>query len=135
VCAQVFGNDTAVYWGGATGQLDLNVMMPVIAHNVLESIRLLTNVVRIFQEKCVSGITANRQRCREILEYSMAMVTSLAPVLGYDRAAEIAKQSVQTGKTVRQLCLEQHVLPADELEKALDPVQMTKPGGEGSAGG
>ncbi|MBV8969940.1 MAG: class II fumarate hydratase [Verrucomicrobia bacterium] len=135
VCAQVFGNDTAVYWGGATGQLDLNVMMPVIAHNVLESIRLLTNVVRIFQEKCVSGITANRERCREVLEYSMAMVTSIAPVLGYDRAAEIAKQSVQTGKTVRQLCTELQVLPADELEKALDPVQMTKPGGEGSAGG
>ena len=135
VCAQVFGNDTAVYWGGATGQLDLNVMMPVIAYNVLESSRLLTNVVRIFQEKCVSGITANRERCREVLEYSMAMVTSLAPVLGYDRAAEIAKQSVQTGKTVRQLCLELQVLPTDELEKALDPVQMTKPGGEGSAGG
>ena len=135
VCAQVFGNDTAVYWGGATGQLDLNVMMPVIAYNILESSRLLTNVVRIFQEKCVSGITANRERCREVLEYSMAMVTSLAPVLGYDRAAEIAKQSVQTGKTVRQLCLELQVLPTDELEKALDPVQMTKPGGEGSAGG
>src|SRR6516164_1518691 len=116
VCAQVFGNDTAVYWGGATGQLDLNVMMPVIAYNVLESSRLLTNVVRIFQEKCVSGITANRERCREVLEYSMAMVTSLAPVLGYDRAAEIAKQSVQTGKTVRQLCLELQVLPTDELE-------------------
>jgi fumarate hydratase, class II len=135
VCAQVFGNDTAVCWGGATGQLDLNVMMPVIAHNVLESIRLLTNVVHIFQEKCISGITANRERCREVLEYSMAMVTSLAPVLGYDRAAEIAKQSVETGKTVRQLCMELQVLPADELEKALDPVQMTKPGGEGSAGG
>ncbi|MBW0000833.1 MAG: class II fumarate hydratase [Verrucomicrobia bacterium] len=135
VCAQVFGNDTAVHWGGANGNLDLNVMMPMMAHNALESIRLLANVARVFEEKCVSGITANRERCNELVEYSMAMVTSLVPIIGYDRAAEIAKASVKTGKTVRQLCQEQHVLPPEELARALDPVEMTKPGGEGSAGG
>jgi fumarate hydratase, class II len=135
VCAQVFGNDTAVCWGGATGQLELNVMMPVMAHNVLESIRLLSNVARVFQDKCVSGIVANRERCKELVELSMAMVTSLAPVIGYDRAAEIAKESAATGKTVRQICRERQVLPEGRLNRALDPVEMTKPGGEGSAGG
>src|SRR5580692_11625092 len=135
VCAQVFGNDTAVYWGGATGQLELNVMMPMIAHNVLESIRLLTNVMRVFQDKCIAGITVNRERCEELVEQSMALVTSLAPIIGYDRAAEIAKESVQTGKTIRQLCREKKILPEDQLAAALDPIEMTKPGGEGSAGG
>jgi fumarate hydratase, class II len=135
VCAQVFGNDTAVCWGGATGQLELNVMMPVMAHNVLESIRLLSNVARVFQDKCVSGIVANRDRCNELVELSMAMVTSLAPVIGYDRAAEIAKESAATGKTVRQICRERQVLSEEQLNRALDPVEMTKPGGAGSTGG
>src|SRR5215472_3879147 len=135
VCAQVFGNDTAVYWGGATGQLDLNVMMPMIAHNVLESIRLLSNVMHVFQDKCVAGITANREHAAELVEQSMALVTSLAPIIGYDRAADIAKESVKTGKTVRTLCREKKVLPEDQLTAALDAEEMTKPGGEGSAGG
>jgi len=135
VCAQVFGNDTTVCWGGANGQLELNVMMPVMAHNVLESIRLLSNVVRVFQDKCISGIIANRDRCNELVELSMAMVTSLAPLIGYDRAAEIAKESAATGKTVRQICRERQVLSEDQLNRALDPVEMTKPGGVGSTGG
>jgi len=135
VCAQVIGNDAAIAWAGANGNLELNVMMPVMAHNILESMRLLTNVIRVLQDKCIAGITANRQRCNELVEYSMAMVTSLAPKIGYDRAAEIAKESVATGKTVRQLCREKQVLPEAELDHALDPVEMTKPGGEGSAGG
>ncbi|HXM29370.1 MAG TPA: class II fumarate hydratase [Chthoniobacterales bacterium] len=135
VCAQVFGNDTAVCWGGATGQLELNVMMPVMAHNVLESIRLLSNVARVFQDKCVTGIVANRDRCNELVELSMAMVTSLAPVIGYDRAGEIAKESAATGKTVRQICRERQVLSEEQLNRALDPVEMTKPGGAGSTGG
>jgi fumarate hydratase class II len=135
VCTQIFGNDTAVCWGGANGHLELNVMMPMIAHNVLESIRLLTNVTRVFQDKCIAGIVANRERCLELVEYSMAMVTSLAPIIGYDRAAEIAKESARTGKTVRQICQERQVLPEDQLHQALDPVEMTKPGGEGSTGG
>jgi len=135
VCAQVIGNDTAVCWGGANGNLELNVMMPMIAHNMLENIRLLTSVVRVFQDKCVSGITANREHCLELVERSMAMVTSLAPIIGYDRAAEIAKESARTGKTVREICQANRVLPQSELDKVLDPIEMTKPGGEGAAGG
>ena len=135
VCAQVFGNDTAVYWAGANGNLELNVMMPVMGHNVLESTRLLANVIRIFRDKCIDGVVANSARCGELVEFSMAMVTSLAPIIGYDRAAEIAKESAKTGKTVRTICMERHILAEAELVLALDPVAMTKPGGEGSAGG
>ena len=135
VCAQVFGNDAVVTWAGANGNFELNVMMPVMAHNILESIRLLGNVVDAFTEKCVVGIEANEERCRELVELSMAMVTSLAPKIGYDRAAEIAKESARTGKTVRELCREKKVLPENDLESALDPIAMTEPGGTGSGGG
>ncbi|HWB59632.1 MAG TPA: class II fumarate hydratase [Chthoniobacteraceae bacterium] len=135
VCAQVIGNDATATWAGANGNLDLNVMMPVLAHNVLESIRLLAAAANVFRERCVTGIRANEKRCYELVEYSMAMVTSLAPIIGYDKAAKIAKESAQTGKTVREICREQKILPEAELEKALDPIEMTKPGGEGAAGG
>jgi fumarate hydratase class II len=135
VCAQVIGNDSCITWSGANGNFELNVMMPVMAHDLLESIRLLGNACDVFAEKCVRGIEANEERCRELVELSMAMVTSLAPKIGYDRAAEIAKESARTGRTVREICLEKKVLPADELERALDPAGMTEPGGEGSAGG
>ncbi len=135
-CAQVFGADSTITWAAAAGStFELNVMMPVMAHHFLENVRILSNAVRVFTEKCVRGIEANTARCNELVEYSMAMVTSLAPIIGYDRAAEIAKESAKTGKTVRQLCEEQAVLPEAELRAALDPVEMTKPGGEGSAGG
>src|ERR1017187_9272621 len=135
VCAEVFGNDSCITWAGANGNFDLNVMMPVMAHDLLESIRLLANVVDAFCEKCVRGIISNKERCRELVELSMAMVTSLAPIIGYDRAAEIAKESAKTGKTVREICLAKKVLPEAELNRALDPVAMTEPGGNGSVGG
>ena len=135
VCAEVFGNDAAITWAGANGNFELNVMMPVMARDLLESIRILSNVVDAFCEKCVTGITANKARCEELVELSMAMVTALAPKIGYDRAAEIAKESVRTGKTVRELCREKKILPEKELEAALDPILMTEPGGAGSAGG
>lgn len=135
VCARVIGNDAAITWSGANGNFELNVMMPVMAHDLLESIRLLTHVVDVFADKCVTGITANKARCEELVELSMAMVTSLAPKIGYDRAAEIAKESVETGRTVREICREKKVLPEKELERALDPIAMTEPGGTGTAGG
>jgi fumarate hydratase class II len=135
VCARVIGNDATVTWAAANGNFELNVMMPVLADAILESIKLLANVCNVFREKCVVGIQANVARCNELVEYSMAMVTSLAPIIGYDKAAEIAKESAKTGKTVREICREKQVLPEAELNKALDPVEMTKPGGEGSAGG
>jgi fumarate hydratase class II len=132
VCAQVIGNDTTITWAGANGNFELNVMMPVMAHNLLESIRLLANVVDVFCDKCVRGIIANEERCRELIELSMAMVTSLAPKIGYDRAAEIAKESAKTGRTVREIAREKKVLSERELERALDPVKMTEPGGKES---
>jgi len=135
VCAQVFGNDTCITWAGANGNFELNVMMPVMAHDLLESIRLLANVIDAFCQKCVTGIVANKKRCEELVELSMAMVTSLAPKIGYDRAAEIAKESARTGKTVREICRQKKVLPDAELDRVLDPVAMTEPGGEGSASG
>ena len=135
VCAQIIGNDATISWCGANGNFELNVMMPVLAHDILESIRLLASAVTVFAERCIDGIVANKARCEELVEYSMAMVTSLAPIIGYDRAAQIAKESAKTGRTVRQLCEEQKVLPPAELQAALDPVEMTKPGGEGSGGG
>jgi fumarate hydratase class II len=135
VCAQVIGADATITWAGANGNFELNVMMPVMAHNLLCSIRLLGNVVDVLTDKCISGIEANKERCEELIELSMAMVTSLAPKIGYDRAAEIAKESARTGKTVRELALEKKVLPEAQLNAALDPVAMTEPGGEGSAGG
>jgi fumarate hydratase class II len=135
VCSQVFGNDATITWAGANGNFELNVMMPVMAHNILESIRLLGNVADAFTEKCVVGIEANEERCRELVELSMAMVTSLAPKIGYDRATEIAKESARTGRTVRELCQEKKILPEKELNAALDPVGMTEPGGTGPAGG
>src|SRR5213082_2629684 len=130
VCAQVIGNDVTISWAGANGNFELNVMMPIMAHDLLESIRLLANAVDIFCEKCVRGIVANEERCRELVELSMAMVTSLAPKIGYDRAAEIAKESAKTGRTVREIACEKKVLPEKELERALDPVKMTEPGGK-----
>jgi fumarate hydratase, class II len=127
VCAQVVGNDTTVTISCRDGHYELNVMMPVMAHNLLESIRLLTSASRVFADRCVSGIEANVERCQELIEGSLAMCTSLAPLIGYDKAAAIAKEAYQTGKTVRQVAREHKVLSDAELDKALDPMRMTKP--------
>ncbi len=125
VCTQVIGNDATITWAGANGNLDLNVMMPVMAHNLLESIRLLSNSTQLFADRCVAGIVANRERCESLIEKSLAMVTSLAPIIGYDLAADIAKESAKTGKTVREICRERNILPEEKLAEALDPVKMT----------
>ncbi len=127
VAVQVIGNDTAIAFGGASGLLDLNVMLPVMAHNLLESERLLANVCRIFADKCIAGLTANREKCAEQIEWSMSMVTSLAPKIGYNKAAEIAKRAVAEGKTVRQICLDMNILPEVELNALLDPRTMLRP--------
>jgi fumarate hydratase class II len=123
VACQVVGCDAAIA-AGATGGvgsiLDLNVAMPLIATNLLTAIRLLANVAKVFTRRCLAGLEANEPRCRELVEQSLAMVTVLAPRIGYDAAAEIAKQAYQTGKTIRQLCLEKAILPAAELEELLN---------------
>jgi fumarate hydratase, class II len=128
VAAQVVGNDATITLSGMGGNFELNVMMPVIAYNLLQSIEILANASRLLAEKCVDGIEANRERCEELVERSLAMVTSLVPKIGYDAAAEIAKESVRTGRTVRELCQEKGVLPPDELKEALDPWGMTEGG-------
>ncbi|MDQ6951619.1 MAG: class II fumarate hydratase [Mariprofundales bacterium] len=127
VCAQVMGNDVAIGIGGSSGLLDLNVMLPLIVHNLLESEVLLANSCRLFADRCIAGMEANRSRCAEQVEWSMSMVTALAPVVGYDRAAALAKQAVSEGKTVRTLCQEQGVLSERELESLLDPAAMLHP--------
>ena len=127
VCAQVIGNDAAVTLACREGFFELNVGMPLMAHNVLESIRLLTSAVGVFTDRCVVGIEADEKRCNELIEGSLAMCTSLAPLIGYDRAAAIAKEAYATGKTVRQVAQEKQVLSDAELDKALDPMSMTRP--------
>jgi fumarate hydratase class II len=128
VCAQVIGNDAAVTMGCRDGHYELNVMMPMMAHNLLESVRLLANASRVFADRCVAGIEANEERCAELIEGSLAMCTSLAPIIGYDKAAAIAKEAFATGKTVREVAKEQKVLSDAELDKALEPMSMTMPG-------
>ena len=128
VAAQVAGNHQTITIGGMSGNFELNVMMPVIAWNLLQSIHLLASASSLLAERCVAGITANRERCAELVELSLAMVTALAPKIGYDAAAAIAKESVATGKTVRQLCVEKQVLPTDELARVLDARAQTEGG-------
>jgi len=128
VAAQVIGNDATVAWGGAAGNFELNVMMPVIAFNLLQSIEITANAARLLAVNCVDGLVANVERNRDMIEKSLAMVTSLAPIIGYDKAAEIAKESFKTGRTVRELAIEKEVLPLDELERALDARAQTEGG-------
>ena len=128
VAAQVMGNDLTITIGGQFGNFELNVMMPVKGHNLLQSIELLARASDVFADKCIKGIKADKKRCEEMIEKSLAMCTSLAPVIGYDNAAKIAKEAYERGKTVREVALEKKVLPAAKLNELLDPWSMTKPG-------
>jgi fumarate hydratase class II len=131
-CAQVIGNDAAVAWGGAAGNFELNVMLPMIGRNLLESIRLLANVSRLLADTCVDGITANVDRLRAFAESSPAIVTPLNEYLGYEEAATIAKQALAEGKTIREVVIERgHLaegrLTEEQLDTALDVLRMTRP--------
>ena len=128
VAAHVIGCDATITICGQAGNFELNVMMPVMALRLLEAITFSASVVKAFTEKCVVGIEANQERCEEMIEKSLAMVTALAPVIGYDAAAKIAKESFPTGKTVREVALANKVLPEEKLKKILDPWRMTEPG-------
>ena len=125
VGAQVQGNDLAISVGGQGGHFELNTMMPVMVHNALQSIDILGNAARIFNERCVAGIQADRVRCAEMVEKSLAMVTALAPEIGYDAAAGIAKEAFKTGKTVREVAREKKLLSEEELTRILEPRRMT----------
>lgn len=127
VAAQVIGNDAAITIGGQSGNFELNVMMPMMADNLLQSIRLLSRVCTVFVDKCISAIEADEERCGEIIEQSLAMCTSLAPIIGYDNAAAIAKEAYASGSTVREVARKKGVLSDEELDRVLDPLSMTKP--------
>ena len=124
VCARVIGNDASITLCGLGGYFELNTMMPLMAAAMLESIELMTNAITLFGDRCLSNLQVNHERCAELMEQSLALVTSLAPVLGYDRAAELAKQAHQENKTIRELLLAEQILPEDEISRLLDPEQM-----------
>src|SRR6266446_66209 len=128
VAAQVYGNDAAIGICGMLGQLELNVMMPVIAYDLLQSIEILANGSRILGEKCVAGITADKKRCMEYAERTLMMVTRLTPKIGYDNAAKIAKKAMAENKSLREVVLEEGILPKDKLDEILDLKKMTKGG-------
>ncbi len=128
VVAQVIGCDAAVAFAGAAGSFELNVMLPVLARNVLEPMRLVANVSRLLADRCVAGLVADVERCRSYAEASPAVVTSLAPHVGYEVAAAVVKESLVTGRTVRELVLEKDLVTVDRLDEALDVFRLTQPG-------
>jgi fumarate hydratase, class II len=128
VAARVIGNDSTVTMSGAAGgNFQLNIMMPVMGHATLESVQLMAASCRAFVDLCAEEMEANAEVCEAAVEKSLSMVTSLNPLIGYEKAAAIAKKAFKTGKTVRQLCREEGVLPENTLREALDPWRMTEP--------
>ena len=126
--AQVIGNDVTITVGGQAGNFELLVMLPVMAHNLIQSIELLAGVTENFSARCIEGVTANEGRCRDSIEQSLAMCTALAPEIGYDAAAQAAKEAYATGMTVREVALRKKLLPESRLTRLLDPWRMTGPG-------
>jgi aspartate ammonia-lyase len=135
VCFQVMGCDATVTVAAEHGQLELNVMMPVIAHNVLLSMQILTSATRVLTERCVRGIEANREMCEYWVERSAALATALAPQIGYARAADISKRSVKEGVLIREMVKREHVIPDDQVDDVLDLRKMTEIGVPGGTHG
>jgi aspartate ammonia-lyase len=133
VCFQVFGCDATILAAADAGQLELNVMMPVIAWNALHATRILREAMRVMQSRCVAGIRVDEARCRELLDRSTALATALSPYIGYAATAAIAKESVTTGRPIRDLVRERRLLPDDQLDAILSPEAMTSPGVPGQA--
>lgn len=134
VAAQVMGNDTAITIGVQRGNFELNTMLPLMGHNLLQSTQILASAARNFKERCIDGLEADVERCKAMLEKSLALATALVPEIGYDRAAGIAKKALKTGKTIREVVLEENILPSDRLKELLDFKKMTKPGLSGKKG-
>jgi fumarate hydratase class II len=126
VAARVIGNDSAITVGGQSGLLELNVMMPMMADALLESIRLLANVTRLLAGRCVTGIESRPERCRELVERSLALATALVPRIGYDAAAKISQTAHRENKTLREVALRDSGLNDEELDRLLDPERMTR---------
>ncbi|MGB9990989.1 class II fumarate hydratase [Pseudoduganella rhizocola] len=131
LCAQVFGNDVAITVGGASGNFELNVFKPLIAHNFLQSARLLADGMRSFDEHCARGIEPNHGRIAELMERSLMLVTALAPRIGYDRAAQIAKKAQHEGTTLKEAALALGYVTAEQFDQWIVPLEMTKPGAKG----
>src|SRR5688572_12410216 len=128
VCFQVFGCDATILAAAEAGQLELNVMMPVIAWNAIHATGILRQAMRVLQQRCVSGIRADAGRCRELLDRSTAVATALSPYIGYAATAEIAKAAVQSGRPIRELVRERQLLAGDQLDRILSAEAMTTPG-------
>lgn len=128
VVAQVVGNDTTIAWSAANGNFELNVMMPVLAHNLSESISILANAARVFAERCVEGIEADEERARELVERNVIVVTALNPHIGYDAGAQVAKEALATGKSVREVVLAHGLMTEEDLDRVLDIKKMTEGG-------
>ena len=128
VAAQVFGNDVAINFGGALGDFELNVMLPVIAHNLLQSIVILGNAARVLADKAIAGFTVNEERITHLVGRNPILGTALNPIIGYDKAAEVVKKALAEGRTVKEVVLEMGLLSAEEAERVLDPKLMTEPG-------
>jgi fumarate hydratase, class II len=127
IAAHVIGCDATITLCGQAGNFELNTMMPILSLRLLEAIQFSANGVALFADQCVAGISADRARCEEMVERSLAMVTALAPVLGYERAAKVAQEALATGQTIRQAAQKHRLLPEEELNKLLDPWRMTGP--------
>jgi fumarate hydratase class II len=128
-CAQVIGNDVVIAQGGLGGVFELNLMLPLVARNLLEGIEFMAGAATMFREKLLEGLEADEQKCADYIEGSLAMCTSLAPVIGYDAAAAVAKEAYESGKTVREVAREKGLVSEEELTRLLDPMSMTKPKG------
>lgn len=128
VAAHVIGCDATITLCGQAGNFELNTMMPVLSLRLIEAIQFTANVVNAFTEKCVLGITADRARCAAMVEQSLAMVTALAPEIGYEKASKIAQRALLSGQSIRQLAQQEEMLRGGELDKLLDPWRMTEPG-------
>ena len=120
ICFQVIGCSTTIDYCSQAGQFELNVMMPVINFNLLHSIKIFTNALNVWNEKCIKGITANPERCKWYAESSLSNVTALNPLIGYLKAAEVAKKVLATGKTIKEICLEENLVDKNKLEEALN---------------
>jgi fumarate hydratase class II len=127
LCAQIFGNDTAIGFGAASGNFELNVYKPMLIHNFLQSVRLLADGCASFEEHCARGIQANEERIRDLLDRSLMLVTALAPHIGYDRAAEIAKKAHKEGTTLKEAALALGYVSAADYDRWVRPEAMTKP--------
>ena len=127
VCSQVIANDLAITLGAQGGAFELNVMLPMIAHNLLQSINILSNAIEVFNDKLVMGIKVDHKKCEDYIEKSLSMCTILVPVLGYDKTAEIAYEAYESGKTIRELLVDRNILSKNEINKLLDPYKMTHP--------